>query len=434
MPPHLVIVLPGILGTALKQGPRPLWDTSIAALAGGVRRFPATLDALRLPGAADVETAGLIRGWHLWPGFWAGAGYEHLRRALPAQVLEFGYDWRRSNRDSAAALKVFTERELAKWQTIHGREARVVFIAHSMGGLVARYYLEVLGGHELATQLITIGTPYSGSIRAVRALTGALLPRLPRLSEAFAHVARTFPAVAELLPAYRCVLPAPAGEPVPLTGVDLPDLPTELVRHGRAFHDDLDAAVRLGGSRTYATHVFCGKRQPTEQSIVLTGRQTRYQRLQRGADHAGDGTVAAFAAVPPEWPATGAALFHATRHAALVKNPLLVDEVLDKVNEIPHGEVMRPAYELSLDLPAVARAGEPFTVRVGADLDDLLVHADVRSLDGVELDAHVPVPPLGEGGYACTLTLPEGCWVIRVRTPAEHPPAIVEDVLPVTIG
>ena len=36
-----------------------------------------------------------------------------------------------------------------------------------MGGLVSRYYLEVLGGWRDTRRLITFGTPYRGSLNAV---------------------------------------------------------------------------------------------------------------------------------------------------------------------------------------------------------------------------------------------------------------------------
>jgi triacylglycerol esterase/lipase EstA (alpha/beta hydrolase family) len=51
-------------------------------------------------------------------------------------------------------------------------DARVVLICHSMGGLVARHYLEVLGGYKDAKALITFGTPHRGSIDALAYLAG----------------------------------------------------------------------------------------------------------------------------------------------------------------------------------------------------------------------------------------------------------------------
>jgi hypothetical protein len=43
----------------------------------------------------------------------------------------------------------------------HGKE--LVFVAHSMGGLVVRWYIEMLGGNQVVTQLVLCGTPNAGS-------------------------------------------------------------------------------------------------------------------------------------------------------------------------------------------------------------------------------------------------------------------------------
>lgn len=40
---------------------------------------------------------------------------------------------------------------------------RVHVIGHSLGGLIARYYVQCLGGHERVHTLITLGTPHSGT-------------------------------------------------------------------------------------------------------------------------------------------------------------------------------------------------------------------------------------------------------------------------------
>jgi pimeloyl-ACP methyl ester carboxylesterase len=72
-------------------------------------------------------------------------GSVHDDRA--ANFIEFPYDWRLDNRVTAKRLQEFVEDRLPRWRKrSHNKNAKVILVAHSMGGLVARYYLEVLEG------------------------------------------------------------------------------------------------------------------------------------------------------------------------------------------------------------------------------------------------------------------------------------------------
>ncbi|HEX3955354.1 MAG TPA: hypothetical protein VHZ03_01845 [Trebonia sp.] len=445
MTDDLIIVIPGITGSALERDGRPVWDLSVAAVVRGVARTQQVLDSMALPpigdGPADERHAltpvGLIDGWHVWPGFWAGPGYggllRHLRAAVPdtAQILPFPYDWRLSNAHTAALLKAFAERAVATRRRQTGTDVGVVFVCHSMGGLVARYYLEVLGGRDIATKLITLGTPYSGSVKAVRAVVGSLAPAAPGLSGKVAAVARTFPSVAELLPAYRCVQLGQREEPVLLHGADVPDLPSGLAAVGREFHDTLSAAVAANGAAPYATYAFGGKDQPTDQSMTVNAGRVTYSRRQRGSDYGGDGTVPYFSALPPEWDRSGPGMFRAARHAPLAKDGVLLDALTDKINDLDLGEVMRPPAEMALDLPDAAAPGRPFEITVSAARTSLIIQADVNGIDGKPYDQAIPIPPVGDGTYRATLNLPPGTWHIAVRTPAETPVATIDDLISV---
>ncbi len=59
---------------------------------------------------------------------------------------------------SAIHLQRFVERVRAREDS-----PRVDIVAHSLGGLIARYYIEHLGGAEQVGRLITIGSPHKGS-------------------------------------------------------------------------------------------------------------------------------------------------------------------------------------------------------------------------------------------------------------------------------
>lgn len=59
----------------------------------------------------------------------------------------------------AAQLKKFIDRSVPERELFS-------IVGYSMGGLVARYYLQELGGSERATQLITLSSPHHGSLLA----------------------------------------------------------------------------------------------------------------------------------------------------------------------------------------------------------------------------------------------------------------------------
>ncbi len=57
------------------------------------------------------------------------------------------------------------------------RHTRVILVAHSMGGLVCRAYVQRLGGDRHTARLITLGTPHAGTVHA-RLLPGPNLRQM----------------------------------------------------------------------------------------------------------------------------------------------------------------------------------------------------------------------------------------------------------------
>ncbi|HZS04167.1 MAG TPA: hypothetical protein VFD58_04970 [Blastocatellia bacterium] len=129
----------------------------------------------------------------------------------------FAYDWRRDNVESARLLA----RKIAAFKQKLGRpELRFDVIAHSMGGLVARYYAmygdrDVLdstsptpdwAGARHLGKLIMMGTPNAGSMDAFRSLlqgysiTETSHPHIALLSPLNRDSIFTYPSAYELLP------------------------------------------------------------------------------------------------------------------------------------------------------------------------------------------------------------------------------------------
>ena len=163
----VVVFLPGIGGTVLQaEDGKPLWSPSVTL---GLRFLTcpgATLAALQL--AEDdperevledgVLAVGLVPDVHLIPGLWKIDGYSSFTRMMTeafelemgstfkddgrtANYFEFAYDWRRDNRATARRLRRFVDDRLHRWRTnTPFKDAKSILVAHSMGGLVARYY------------------------------------------------------------------------------------------------------------------------------------------------------------------------------------------------------------------------------------------------------------------------------------------------------
>ena len=169
------------------------------------------------------DPASSCRTCTSFPGVWTvSVGYErlldHLRSTYnlveydpalpdrPANLVPFAYDWRLSNRYNARRLKQVVQPVLERWRTYAGQpDARLILVCHSMGGLVARWYLDREGGAAYTSMLITIGTPHRGAASAIDRLVNGVRAGLGPLALDLSALARSLPSLHELLPEYACI-------------------------------------------------------------------------------------------------------------------------------------------------------------------------------------------------------------------------------------
>jgi triacylglycerol lipase len=98
-----------------------------------------------------------------------------LRRRGFTDLSSFDYGLRTSDIRRAAAdlaVAVSTVQQRSGYERIH-------VIGHSLGGLIARYHVQRLGGHEQVQTLVTLGTPHQGTVLA---RAGRLVPLLRQLT------------------------------------------------------------------------------------------------------------------------------------------------------------------------------------------------------------------------------------------------------------
>ena len=141
---------------------RPTWqliarEAAAFAAAGLLMPFGIRSPQRRTPRARDQRTVVLVHGYlanrsTLFPL----AAYLKLRGVK--QILHFNYDSRDGVERGALALRRFLRQ--------HVRGGRIDLVGHSLGGLVARVYLQELGGSRRVDRCVTLGTPHLGTYSA----------------------------------------------------------------------------------------------------------------------------------------------------------------------------------------------------------------------------------------------------------------------------
>jgi pimeloyl-ACP methyl ester carboxylesterase len=218
-----VIIIPGILGSRLRErkSGRELWPGSIFNVLFSARSLALDIDPQTLePRADDIEAYDLFRD--LLGSDFHGAiigtlerqgGYVrgepgHAADAGKRRYYIFPYDWRQDNVVTARKLDALIE----QIRHDYGEpRLKVDIVAHSMGGLIVRYYIQygvadVLDGNDFPANFsgaekirtaILLGTPNLGSVTALHSLlVGHEVGRQQIPPEALA----TMPSVYELLP------------------------------------------------------------------------------------------------------------------------------------------------------------------------------------------------------------------------------------------
>ena len=443
--PHLLVFIPGIGGTALKTADGTLiWGLSgrlprkairiPELLAGRSSRLfdPGYEDGVRPAGLMALPIPGLTRKLGL---------YASVRTALKADFaltehnyLEFLYDWRRPIALSSALLAAAIEEKLKALRR-RRPDAKVIIVAHSMGGLVARHYLHEHDKSDNCARVLTLGTPFRGSVKALDYLING--PKLGCARFAFlAETMRRIPALYELLPIYRTVidrrgaLPAPAQRVTEI--VEALDLDAEQVKRIqaaqvfiRALNEQHERSGRLqplvgfGASTAQQAELYEGRLVVSTQSDLLPAEYHV---------SGGDGTVPAASARPGG--ARGVTVRYADQsHMGMVMGTsalealrLMVNEVLDHLEggDDPYlgaDEFDSPTVDtgvpqigpaLLLQVDDYYPAGEPITIhghaRAWARSHELWARLDAQ-------DRAIPVPLAEDGDFTVTLpALEEGLY------------------------
>lgn len=192
-----IILVPGIQGTKLfntnQKDFQVIWS--------GVKKNFSNITklALQRDGSSDAEIEMIVERADV-----ENLAYSEIvnyLRSLGYRVFIFGYDWRKSNMETAQKLENYVNKLKDKLNVNSFN-----FLTHSMGCLVVSSYFKLLGNQDninaVVNKAIFTVPPFLGSVESTFNLVAGK-SRLFNSSDDFRKIARTFPSIYELLPVYK---------------------------------------------------------------------------------------------------------------------------------------------------------------------------------------------------------------------------------------
>jgi pimeloyl-ACP methyl ester carboxylesterase len=196
-----LVFIPGILGSELiDQDGSLVW--------GGRQSFNrfADLEIAENGPVKPLRVGGPIRSISILGPFWTVHQYDGLLTMLKdlnyregETLFIFPYDWRYSNFETAEKLKAFIDAQPRL------RNQQFDILAHSMGGIVSRIYMQTLDGAPRVKRFISLGVPSYGAMNAFATMSegwGEFKNFMAGGIDAIRRVIFSFPSVYELLPSY----------------------------------------------------------------------------------------------------------------------------------------------------------------------------------------------------------------------------------------
>lgn len=420
---HLIVIVPGIGGSVLADPQNRneiVWDAGLADLAG----LPFNHDRLNVEEHPRLKPRGLVTTTKLqapgrflrWiPGWTVVHGYEELFDRLAAEfpdatidrgdeenpnddadIVGFAYDFRLGIVDAAEQLDIDIRRRLNhRGSHDKAQKRRVILVAHSMGGLVARQWAGCMQDDDLCRSVITLGTPHRGSPKALDMLVnGPSLGPIP-LPSPLRDTLRGWPGVYDLLPTYRAIGPPQSDAIDGMTGMYAHKLPSSVIGADalRAFemHQQLASAWNELPRGRPEMVAYYGHTHPTSTSAHWNSETQKLSTSKThptwvkapGWEHtAGDGTVPAIASIPKEMSLSAQATERTgDRHGPIATSNLTITlikhyEELGDLGLVASGET-KSDVALGLDLRDAYPAGEDIVIEATLSGQELAAEAEI---------------------------------------------------------
>ena len=212
-----VIFIPGYYGSQLnlKDSGERVWINLSQALWGDQTLALANED-IDVPDAKPLQVDGVLDEVRVIPGLYSmniyGDAFEGLQTRLKghSKIIPFAYDWRKDLVHASQKLNALVNKLKSK-----GAKS-ISIVAHSMGGMLASYYLiygdqdydgavATFSGARKIDHLITLGAPFKGTMHVFRNMQLGVKAGLnDKALEA--HAVASFPSSYTLIPMHNYAL------------------------------------------------------------------------------------------------------------------------------------------------------------------------------------------------------------------------------------
>lgn len=451
-----VIVVPGIMGSELKEGDRTIWGFRSLRWYYNVwteNQFSGLrlTDAERDGAYGRVEPTALLQSPAFLPKFDKVNPYGELVKRLqgsaihPDAVATFPYDWRLPVSHNGALLACLIRRHSKAWSQHPAlrshlaehpeRQMKVVVVAHSMGGLVAQH----AAVEARVDRIIALGTPWHGSAKTISAMAVGDMGRLPFPRAAIRDLVTPMPSTYDLLPRWACVAPhVPTNDP---TRVD-EHVITSLLGDPQLFRD-ADAAYRarsVAATDDQAPEVvsMAGINQPTAGIVkfesgggsaggadaVVTDRvylrtENGFERDRLGnlvtVDSTGDGTVPHFSASLRSHTLRSLQRLQHDQLAYAAEGLVVASHLVDDSEE---PQFLAGASGLGIRIPQILEVGSSLEVELTGVDPPTRVLVEVLNADGRPV-ARPPVVKTSDGSLRAIMKVTDG-GIFTVRAGDGH--------------
>lgn len=192
---RMVVFVPGMMGSELWLGNERVWPN--------IKTIFANPEIFIYPSNIPLEPRNIVDELVIVPNLIKQDQYNRLGDYLVEELnykrevdfFEFPYDWRQDVRSSARQLSQLVE-SLPATQPL-------IIIAHSLGTMVSRYYIEHMGGHKRIERAILMGGPHKGAVKGLGSMLVApeILP-FGIMGERLRQIMLSFPSSYQILPDY----------------------------------------------------------------------------------------------------------------------------------------------------------------------------------------------------------------------------------------